>query len=194
MDFDGAVEKRHSVRAFKGKKASWRSAIDAIDSAIKAPFADGRCHLKFIVIEDEDTLNKIAQQCNQLWINEASFAIVVCSDDRNLESMHGEKGKSYGKQQAGAAIENILLKVTDLGLGACWIGSFADEIMKQILKIPSHIEIEAIIPVGYEKEKPPFEKERRKREMLENVLFWEEWSNQKRPNVTKEPKDSYGLR
>lgn len=177
MDFDNVIEERHSVRAFKPKKVKFGDILEAIDCAIKGPFAGNKNNLKFLIVEDEKTINLLAKHTNQGWINEAKAVILVCSDDTQLEQQYGERGKDYSRQQAGAAINTLILKLTDLNIDSCWVGSFDYEIIKELLKIPQSIHIEAIIPVGYEKgtcKKP------RKQE-LETVLRWENWNNKKRP-------------
>ncbi|MEK6825370.1 MAG: nitroreductase family protein [Nanoarchaeota archaeon] len=183
MELDSIIEKRHSVRSFKDKKASWKLVLEAIDAANKGPFADGRNPLKFLIIEEEPTINKIAELAGQLWINESSILVLICTDDTNLENLHGKRGKKYSRQQSGAAINTLILKLTDLGLSSCWVGAFTDEQIKQYLKIPSHIELEAIIPIGYEKSKPSL---RRRKKALDNSLFWEKWDQGKRPSLFAE--------
>ncbi len=183
MEFDTVIEKRHSVRAFKNKKASWKLVLESIDAANQGAFADSHNPLKFLIIEEEKTISKIAELASQLWINEAKAIILVCSDDTHIEHLHGERGKRYSRQQAGAAINTIILKLTDLGLASCWVGLFTDEQIKQHLKIPSHIELEAIIPIGYEKVKPATKK---RKKSLENALYWESWGSKKRPTLFNE--------
>ena len=183
MEFDAVIDKRHSVRSFKDKKASWKLILEAIDSANQGPFADGRNPLKFLIIEEQKTINKIAELADKLWINEATILVLVCTDDSNLEHLHGERGKKYSRQQSGAAIQTLLLKITDLGLSSCWVGAFTNEQIKQYLKIPSHIELEAIVPIGYEKAKLTT---RRRKKPLENALFWEKWGCGKRPSLFSE--------
>ena len=115
--------------------------------------------------------------------------IVVCSDDTHLEDLYGERGRIYSRQQAGAAIQTLLLALTDLGISSCWVGAYTDEFVKQKLKIPQHINIEAIIPVGYEKKMPGDEKKKKKE--LESVLYWEEWKNSRRATLFEESKEDY---
>jgi nitroreductase len=177
MELDTAIEKRMSTRKFKDKKVSWKKVIDAIYAANQAPFADNRNHLKFIIIESQEKIDKIAELSEQLWINETNLLVVVCSNDKNLEDMHGDRGRVYSRQQSGAAIENFLLKLTDLGLSSCWVGSYPDELVKQHLEIPGNIQIEAIIPIGYSAEKPV----KKKKKALDSTIFWESWGNDRRP-------------
>src|SRR3989338_2394734 len=182
MEFDKVIESRKSVRSFRSKKASWKDVIEAINSALQAPFAGNQNHMNFIIIERQETINRISELTNQLWINECGILVIVCSDDTHLENLYGERGRIYSRQQSGAAIENLLLKVADLGLSACWVGAFQDEIIKQHLKIPEHIQIEAIIPIGYEKRKD----ERKTKRSVESVMYWEHWDNSRRPSLFKE--------
>ncbi len=188
MEFDKVIESRKSVRSFRSKKARWEDVIEAVDVARKSPFAGNQNHMKFIIIEKQETIDRIAELSNQLWINESGILVVVCSDDTHLENMYGERGRVYSRQQSGAAIENFLLKIADMGLSACWVGAYQDELIKQLLKIPEHMQIEAIIPVGYEKKK----EERKEKKSLESVMFWEYWDNRKRPSLFEEDKDQFG--
>lgn len=184
MEFDKVISKRKSVKSFKNKKASWKDALEAIDSAIQAPFPGNHNHLKFLIIEDQETINKISELSNQSWINNVGLLVVVCSDDKWLEEQYGDRGRVYSRQSAGAAIENMILKLTDMGLDSCWVGEYKDADIRRILKAPSNIQIEAIIPIGYEQNKSS----KKRKLKLENVLFWEKWGESKREQAFKEPK------
>jgi nitroreductase len=50
------------------------------------------------------------------------------------------------------ALENMVLAATSEGLGTCWVGSFDEEEVKQILKIPEDYRIIALLAVGYSRE------------------------------------------
>ena len=182
MDFNKVIESRHSSKSFKNKKVDFGNILEAIDSAIKGPFAGNQNNLKFIIVEEEKTIKALAKHSDQTWIEESAAVIVVCADDTQLENQYGERGKDYSKQHAGAAINTITLKLAELKIDSCWVGSFNYEIIKEILNIPQSIHIEAIIPIGYEKGSA---KKQRKQE-LESVIRWENWNNLKRPTIFKE--------
>lgn len=184
MDFDKVIEERHSVRKFKPKSVPFGDILEAIDSAVKGPFAGNQNNLKFVIVEDKKTISLLAKHASQECICEAGAVVLVCSDDTQLEQQYGERGKDYTRQQAGAAINTFILKLTDLGINSCWIGSFDYEIIKEMLKIPQSIHIEAMITVGYEKGKC---KKPRKQE-VETVLRWENWDSRNRPPFFKEPR------
>lgn len=186
MEFGKAVEKRNSVRSFKDRKIDFRDIMYAVDAANKAPCAGGNYNMKFLIVEDAEKIKMIAKFADQHWIADAPVVVVACSDETHLEHMYGERGRIYCRQQAGAAIENFLLKLVDSGLSACWVGAFSDELIKQALKIPAHINIEALIPIGYEK--PGRVKKAHKERPLENALFWDKWGEHNRPTLFKEAK------
>ncbi len=183
MEFDSIIKKRKSVRSFKPKTASWKLILEAIDTANQGPFSGNINNLSYLIIENKDTIKEIAKDSKQSWIKEVGILIVVCSDDTHLENLYGERGRVYSRQQAGAAINTLLLKLVDLGLSACWVGAYQDEILKGKLKIPSQIQIEAIIPVGYEKPSP---KRTRKKAELQHTLRWEKFNLRRRKGFFEE--------
>lgn len=187
MDFDAIVDKRKSVRSFKNKSVSWKRIMDAIDCAVRGPFADGVNNLNFVILEEPDKISKISEFASQTWINEAPILVVVCSDDSALENLHGDRGRVYSRQQAGSAIQTFLLKLTEMGLAGCWIGAYSDELIKQFLKIPSHIQVEAIIAVGYESDKIV----KKVKKNMEHSIYWEEWGQRGRPTLIQEGEDKF---
>ncbi len=185
MNVERAIETRRSCREFAQGKVRWDKVLEAVDAALKAPFAGNINNLKFIIVEDEKTKNDIAYQCQQDWVADANIIVVVCSDESQLTRSYHERGKKYSAQQAGAAIQNFTLRLTELGLATCWVGAYADELLKQVLHIPEHISIEAVLPVGKPFDKPPAAK----RLSLENATFWGEWGKNHRGPIVKEPSE-----
>ena len=189
MEFDQIIRKRKSVKEFKSKKAPWKLVIEAIDTALQGPFAGNHNFLKFLITEDPEIIKFIAKQCDQIWISQVEILVLVLSDDKHLENIYGDRGRVYSRQQAGAAIQTMLLKLVDLGLSSCWIGSYDDDSIKSKLKIPKDIQIEAILPIGYEDSKKITEKKPKK--ALDVVLFWEIWNQKRRPSIFEEGVEDY---
>ena len=157
MEFDEVIDRRKSVRKFKSKKPDWRDIIEAIGSAVKIPLAGNLPNIKFILLDDAKKIREIAKCCQQLFISQAHYVIVVTSDPKEVIRSYDERGEKYCIQQAGAAIEQLLLKLVDLGLAGCWVGAFVDDHIKRALKIPAQVNVEAVIPIGYS-----FDKTRKK--------------------------------
>lgn len=184
MEFNTVIQRRKSTRQFKNKTISWKEVLEAIDAAIQGPFAANHNHLKFLIIEDKQKIKKIAEHCEQDWIETAPTVILVCSDDTHLENIFSDRGRIYSRQQSGAAIQTVCLKLTDLGISSCWVGAYQDSIIREILGVPGHIQIEAIIPAGYSADS---EKKKEKR-ALDTVLFWEKWGMDRRPTELERQK------
>jgi nitroreductase len=177
MDLDKAIKERHSVRNFKTtKKPDYRKIILAIEAATKAPLAGNNSSIKYILVSDKEKIKQLSEAAEQDFFRNVDFLVVVCSDKKSLDKSFLDRASMYSRQQAGAAIENFLLKITDLGLSSCWIGAFADDLVRKILKIPENIELEAMLPVGYElgKTKPV------KKSDLDRVMFFDGWGYERK--------------
>ena len=186
MQLQDAIKKRKSVRRYFDKKPDWRKIIRAIDMARFAPSAGNQFVLKFILVSDEKKITKLAEATQQDFIGTAKYVVVAVSDDSKLVRSYGDRGIRYASQQAGAAIENFLLALTEQGLVTTWVGYFYDEQVKDILGIPENLSVEGIFPIG--KETKIKTSERRKVE-LENILYFNKWKNKK---MTPQTKVSFG--
>lgn len=181
MDLDKAIHNRHCTRKFNPKKKpDWRDIIECIDSARFAPMAGGNYTLKFIVVSDEEKINKIAKSAQQDFIAEAKFVVVVCSNPARTINLYGKKGEDYAKHQAGAAMENFFLKIIESGLSTCWVGHFVEGQIRKILGIPDNVDVEAVFPIGYEYEKP---RTRKVKIDLDRILYFDRYGN---PKMKKE--------
>jgi len=173
MDLDKAIKERHSVRRYTSKTPDWRKIITALDMARLAPLAGNIPTMKFLLVTEDDKIQQIADACQQDFVGTAKYILVVCSVHQQATRSYDERGKKYASQQAGAAIENFLLKITDLGLATCWVGAFSDEQVKRILQIPDDVEVEALFPIGQEMGKS----KQRIKPTLDDVLFFNTWRN-----------------
>jgi len=187
MKFEDIAYERKSVKRFKKKKPSWKDVVNAVDLANQGPYAGNNNNLRYLIVENDKTIDRVAKLCEQTWIKESSLLIVVCSDDAYLEDLYGDRGRVYSRQQAGAAIQTIMLSLTEKGVDSCWVGSYDDEKVRAKLQIPGHIQIEAIIPVGFEagKSSKPHKKD------LDKSFYWESWDTKKRPTMFKEHPEDY---
>jgi nitroreductase len=62
--------------------------------------------------------------------------------------------KGYLSLNVAIAIEHIVLRATDLGLGSCWIGRFDQEKTKKILGLGDDIFVVLLLPIGYPAQEP----------------------------------------
>lgn len=175
MELNKAIQSRRSTKKFKEKKPDWRKIIECIDSARYAPIAGRNYTLKFILVSDTAKINKIAEACQQDFISQAKFVVVVCSNPSRTVNAYGKKGEIYCRQQAGAGIQNFLLKIQEAKLATCWVGAFVEEQIKRVLKIPAGVNVEAVFPIGYE-----MGKQRKKTKIdLDRILYFNQYGNTK---------------
>ncbi|MDR1979091.1 MAG: nitroreductase family protein [Synergistaceae bacterium] len=154
-----AILARRSIRRYENKPVE-REKIDAILAcAAAAPSANNFRPWHFIEVTDRKTLNALsdAHPYGKM-LDESPLAVVVCAATEKFKTPD-----VWWEQDCGAAIQNILVAATALGLGSVWLGvhhspnGLPDKI-RAILGIPPHIQVAAIVAVGYGAEtKPPYE-------------------------------------
>jgi nitroreductase len=177
MELETAIRRRHSIRRYSVKEVAWKHLIAILDSARFAPFAGNICSLRIVLVTDKDKIQQLAEATSQHFLATAPALIVVCSDVKLVMMAYGKRAFMYSRQQVGAAIQNMLLKVTELGLASCWIGAFDDKSVRDILAIPDEVEIEAILPVAH---KAWTREAKRKHADLKDILFFNRYGNKKR--------------
>ena len=172
MELDKAIKERKSTRKFSHEKPDWRDVIECVDSARHAPMAGGDFSIKFILVSEKEKIHKIAEACQQDFVGKAHYVVVVCSTPERTVNTYGKRAEIYLRQQAGAAIQNFLLKIEEKKLATCWIGHFVDDMIKRELKIPNNANVEAVLPIGYSFEKTKLSKKAN----LDNILFFEKFN------------------
>lgn len=182
MELQKVIRGRHSVRKYNTTKPDWRDVIEVIDSARFAPMAGNNYTLKFILVSDPEKIEKLSEMCQQQFIKQTHHVLIVCSSPSRLINEFGQAGKIYARQQAGAGIQNILLSLTEKGLSTCWIGFFVERQIKRLLKIPNEVDVEALLPIGYEFQKPTTKKAKID---LDSALYFDEYKNKQ---MKKPPK------
>lgn len=162
---------RRSIRAFQPGEISDDVVQQILEGAMAAPSAVGKDPWRFVVVRNRSVLLRLTQALpHGQMLATASLGIVVCGD---LEAAH-DRQLSYLLQDCSAAMENLLLAVHYLGLGACWLGVHPREeriqAIKQILDLPASVIPVAGVAIGY----PTEEKEPRTRFKKEYV-HWDKW-------------------
>lgn len=173
MDVFDCIRTRRSIRKYKDKQVPWDNIVEILQAAKYAPFAGNIFNIKLIVVKSEEKRKEIAEACvQQYWMQDAPIHIVVVSEPEKAERYYGIRGaRLYSIQGAAAAIENMLLTAHSLELGACWVGAFDEEEIRRICNLPEHVNVQAIITIGYADEKPEMPPKYR----IEHVMFFEKW-------------------
>jgi nitroreductase len=173
MQLETAIKNRKSIRNYCEKKPDWRKILQALEYGRFAPMAGNQYSLKYILVDNRDKLSSIEGACQQKFVGKVDYILVIVSDRSKVKKFYDFYDKGFGAQQAGAAIQNILLGLTEKGLATCWVGLFEETIVKRTLGIGDSLTVEAILPIGIEsKIIPPKEKIK---PSLDSLVFFNKW-------------------
>jgi nitroreductase len=150
-----AILSRRSIRSYTREQIQDSVIEELLEAAMSAPSAGNQQPWHFIIIKNRQLLDQIPKvHPYAQMVKEAPVAIVVCGD-KNLEKYPG-----FWVQDCSAATENILISVSEKGLGAVWLGVYPDpdrvNAIQALLSMPENVVPLSIIPIGYPaEEKPP---------------------------------------
>jgi len=135
-----------------------------------AEYVTKQMQARFESLEDEEKKKAIFEKLTSgrvsAFLADAPVNIVVC----------GRKDVWDLPYDTSAAIENILLMVTALGLGACWVIAPCidirdEERLKDLLGVPEGVKVVSIIALGH----PTRPHRPRPRLSLNELVFNEKW-------------------
>lgn len=171
MDFINVVQERYSVREFKDQAVEKEKILRVLEIARLAPSAVNYQPWHFIVLTDKQAIENIATETYRgAWLRKAPVLIVAIGD--HSQSWKRRDGKDHCDIDLAISIDHLTLGATDLGLGTCWVCAFDAQRAKEILDLPSHLEVVALIPLGYPDEGS---KPLKKRKDLEEIVSWERY-------------------
>lgn len=151
-----SIFKRRSIRKYKDVPVTDEQIKTLLSAAMAAPTACNAQEWEFIVIKSREMKDKIMKvhPYSKALIN-AGAAFLVCGNQDK------EIAKDYFQQDCAAAIQNILLQATEMGLGSLWMGVYPNEKVKnsliQLFELPSHIQPVGLVAVGTADEERPME-------------------------------------
>ena len=145
---------RRSVRKFRPGKVSEAELEVMMRAAMSAPSAWNQKSWEFIVIEDRESLEALANVDSGFTpAKGAAMAIIVVSGPAFCE--HPE----YWEVDSGAVVQNILLAAHSIGLGAVWCGAYHNErrmeALNRLFPLSEGKHHMALIALGRPAEEPP---------------------------------------
>ena len=156
MDFETVVKRRRMCREFLDRDVPQGKIDRILDLASRYPSAGHTEPQEFIVVHNQRIKEDLAHAAlDQMFVAQAPLVIVVVSDVRRSAPRYWERGVRFFSIIDGAFVAMlILLAVVDEGLGACFVGSFYDEEVQEVLSLPQEVRPIGIIPIGYCAEGP----------------------------------------
>jgi nitroreductase len=182
MDAIETIYKRRSIRNYLDKPVERDTIMTLLKAAAAAPTAANCQPWEFVVVDEAQKLAELKDKLVFARYN-APVAIVVCG---NMKLAFKGPGQEMWVQDCSAAIENILIAATSMGLGSVWIGIYPIESnikpLKKILNMPEYVTPLGIVYVGY----PAEDKEARTR-LDEKRVYWQEYDPSRKHRAKDKP-------
>ena len=154
MELKEALLKRRSVRKFTKEPVSDEMIQELLHAAMSGPSACNKKPWEFYVVTNPEKMVEM-KTASRFTKFDAPLAIVVCG---NMKHALPLRMAEYWIQDCSAATENILLRVTDLGLGAVWCGIYPQQQpqkrVAEILDLPKSMVPLNVIFIGHPAEEP----------------------------------------
>jgi nitroreductase len=144
-----AIYKRRSIRTYLDKEVEHEKIEKLLKAAMAAPSACNIQPWEFVVVTDKGAIQDIKNSIRQYSQYNTPLVIVVCGNPEFIPW----KGDT-GIIDCCAAIENMLLAATVMGLGSVWIGGFEPELIRELLDIPDKVYPIGVVYFGYPAEHP----------------------------------------
>ena len=184
MELSDVIASRRSIRKFRQEDISADTVRLLLNAARLAPSGSNLQPARFIVVQSPAAKEALGRFTPYKFIVKASVIFVCCADltamttrdqrvgelfqegvfegvdiDMNNASITGpimdaEAVKAYLAMNVAIAIEHIVLKAVDLGLGSCWLGRFDREKLKEYLALDESIYPIVLLPVGHPDQSP----------------------------------------
>ncbi len=173
-DFLKLVNDRQSDRKYHDKPVEQEKLARCLEAARLAPSACNSQPWTFIVVNDKELKNRIAEHTTGKLVpinnftKQAPVHIVIVMENPNITSKFGEivKDKKYTLMDVGIAASQFCLQAASEGLGTCMIGWFDEKKVKDLLSIPKDKRPMLIITLGY----PAGKKRKKIRKKPEEVI------------------------
>lgn len=191
------IVRRRMIRRYDARSVPREAVIALLEAATRAPSPHNRQPWRFAVLTGQARVRLAAAMGAQLRtdlardgvapeqiardaersyqrITSAPVCILACMTLRDMDVYPDEQRNAAERWMAGqavaAALQNILLAATDLGLGACWMCAplFCPQTVIQTLSLPDDWQPQALITLGY----PADAGKARDRRPVDEVTIW----------------------
>jgi nitroreductase len=167
---------RQSDRAYLSTQVEEEKIKRILEAGRLSPSACNAQPWKFIVINDQELKNKIADCTSSkvLGMNhftkQAPVHIAIVEEKANFTSNAGSliKGKHFPLIDIGIAAEHMCLQAAAEGVGSCMLGWFDETKVKKLLNIPKSKRVPLIITIGYPEKET---REKRRKDLSEIVTY-----------------------
>ena len=139
MNYSALIQNRKSVREFSDKYVSFE-AVDKIKAyyknSVRRLFPELETELRLFGLDARAALEGAAGY-KRFLVGSPQYMVLLSAKDPHAEV------------NAGFIMEDLILKLTDMGLDSCWLTFTDSEYVKTALEIESELDVVAIAAFGY---------------------------------------------
>lgn len=176
MQFYDVIQNRTSIKKFKNTSINREKVERMINAAMMAPSWKDKESYKFIIVEEANKKNAIAQAVKNKTqeaadaVKEAPMvAVVVASPEKSGEI----DNKEFYLVDGAIAMEHFILAATEEGYGTCWIAAVDENKIKSELGIPESYRVVGLTPVGEIGE----QKKQQPQKDIKDYVFLNNWNS-----------------
>ena len=142
MEVFECIRRRRTIREYKNDPIPEDVLEKILQAGRWSPSSSNSQPWHFVVVQDPSTLSELGRIATQgSFISDAPLAIVIVMENAPRPQL-----------DAGRAIQQMELIAWSEGLGTCFVGVRIEEqqiAVKELLNIPSDLELITIMPYGY---------------------------------------------
>ncbi len=144
MEIMEALRGRQSVKSYLPASVEPEKMERVLEVGRLAPSAFNHQYRRFVVVTDPAVKKMIREKAGtRPMIEQAPVVIVLCATEENEFVM------PYYPIDPALCGAYMVLEAYELGLGACWLGAFDAEAVKDILSVPEEAWVVTMLPLGY---------------------------------------------
>jgi nitroreductase len=162
------IVNRRSIRAYSTQPVTSEQLEQLVEAARWAPSPSNIQSWRFVVVQEARQLATLTS-VSPGFPREATAAIVVCSDRRDVRGCEEPLATTLVAEEAAMASQNILLTACAVGLGSCVVASFSATGLTELLELPEAIRPVLVVALGVPRENPVAPP----RKPLSQILSWE---------------------
>jgi len=170
------LRQRRSIRKFTDDAITAEQLEQLQEAVLRAPSSRGLDPWQFIFVSDPQVISALskAKPHGAAFLEQAKLAVVIAADPQRCD---------VWVEDCSIAAFCLQLQASDSGLASCWVQircrqhdeqQEAEDYVRQVVKLPEHMRVDAIIGIGVgDEEKPGHEREQLKWPRIHNQSFSE---------------------
>lgn len=168
MDLYQLILKRRTIRKFRQDRIPLSILKKIVNAGRLAPSAGNLQFIEYVIVRAPKLREKLFPHTR--WAAYLSSLGTPSQTERPTSYIaiiiNYYKSASPDLRDVGAAVENMILASLCFQIGSCWLGAIEKEKIAQILKLPSHCQLDSLLALGYPAEAP------RVKTLEREVRYW----------------------